>query len=83
LKCTNFLYAIDADGGRIYGWAVDAEGTLDSVLGQGAGDGGRDRGELTPERYAARVALHGQDLATPPASLRWFTEIESACGKLS
>jgi 6-phosphogluconolactonase len=26
-----FLYAIDADGGRIYGWAVDAEGSLDSV----------------------------------------------------
>jgi 6-phosphogluconolactonase len=31
LKCTNFFYAIDADGGRIYGWAVDAEGTLDLV----------------------------------------------------
>jgi 6-phosphogluconolactonase len=26
-----FLYAIDADGGRIYGWAVGAEGSLDSV----------------------------------------------------
>jgi 6-phosphogluconolactonase (cycloisomerase 2 family) len=26
-----FLYAIDADGGRIYGWAVDAEGTLEPV----------------------------------------------------
>jgi 6-phosphogluconolactonase len=26
-----FLYAIDADGGRIYGWSVDAEGSLDPV----------------------------------------------------
>jgi 6-phosphogluconolactonase (cycloisomerase 2 family) len=26
-----FLYAIDADGGRIYGWAVDAEGALEPV----------------------------------------------------
>jgi 6-phosphogluconolactonase len=26
-----FLYAIDADGGRIYGWAVDAEGSLEPV----------------------------------------------------
>jgi 6-phosphogluconolactonase len=26
-----FLYAIDADGGRIYGWSVDAEGTLEPV----------------------------------------------------
>ena len=26
-----FLYAIDADGGRIYGWSVDAEGSLEPV----------------------------------------------------
>src|SRR5215211_1255998 len=26
-----FLYAIDADGGRIYGWSVAAEGSLDPV----------------------------------------------------
>src|SRR5215208_5737431 len=26
-----FLYAIDADGGRIYGWAVEAEGSLEPV----------------------------------------------------
>src|SRR5215203_6733879 len=26
-----FLYAIDADGGRIYGWLVEAEGTLQPV----------------------------------------------------
>jgi 6-phosphogluconolactonase len=26
-----FLYAIDADGGRIYGWAVDAKGSLEPV----------------------------------------------------
>jgi 6-phosphogluconolactonase len=26
-----FLYAIDADGGRIYGWSVDAEGSLESI----------------------------------------------------
>jgi 6-phosphogluconolactonase len=26
-----FLYAIDADGGRIYGWSVEAEGTLEPV----------------------------------------------------
>jgi 6-phosphogluconolactonase len=26
-----FLYAIDADGGRIYGWSVDAEDTLEPV----------------------------------------------------
>ena len=26
-----FLYAIDADGGRIYGWSVDAEGWLEPV----------------------------------------------------
>jgi 6-phosphogluconolactonase (cycloisomerase 2 family) len=26
-----FLYAIDADGGRIYGWSVEAEGALESV----------------------------------------------------
>src|ERR671921_1286967 len=26
-----FLYAIDADGGRIYGWSVDAEGLLKPV----------------------------------------------------
>jgi 6-phosphogluconolactonase len=26
-----FLYAIDADGGRIYGWSVGAEGSLDPV----------------------------------------------------
>jgi 6-phosphogluconolactonase len=26
-----FLYAIDADGGRIYGWSVDGEGSLESV----------------------------------------------------
>jgi 6-phosphogluconolactonase len=26
-----FLYAIDADGGRIYGWAVEAEGALEPV----------------------------------------------------
>jgi 6-phosphogluconolactonase len=26
-----FLYAIDADGGRIYGWSVDAEGSLEQV----------------------------------------------------
>ena len=27
----HFLYAIDADGGRIYGWSVDAEGSLEPV----------------------------------------------------
>ena len=26
-----FLYAIDADGGRIYGWSVGAEGALEPV----------------------------------------------------
>jgi 6-phosphogluconolactonase len=26
-----FLYAIDADGGRIYGWSIDAEGSLEPV----------------------------------------------------
>ncbi|MDQ3965080.1 MAG: lactonase family protein, partial [Actinomycetota bacterium] len=26
-----FLYAIDADGGLIYGWSVDAEGSLEPV----------------------------------------------------
>jgi 6-phosphogluconolactonase len=26
-----FLYAIEADGGRIYGWAVDAKGSLEPV----------------------------------------------------
>jgi 6-phosphogluconolactonase len=26
-----FLYAIDADGGRMWGWSVDAEGTLEPV----------------------------------------------------
>jgi 6-phosphogluconolactonase len=26
-----FLYAIDANGGRIYGWAIDAEGSLEPV----------------------------------------------------
>jgi 6-phosphogluconolactonase len=26
-----FLYAIDADGGRIYGWSVDADGALESI----------------------------------------------------
>src|SRR5215208_5061623 len=26
-----FLYAIDADGGRIYGWSVDAQGSLEPV----------------------------------------------------
>jgi hypothetical protein len=26
-----FLYALDADGGRIYGWLVEAEGTLQPV----------------------------------------------------
>jgi 6-phosphogluconolactonase len=26
-----FLYAIDADGGRIYGWSVEAEGALETV----------------------------------------------------
>jgi 6-phosphogluconolactonase len=26
-----FLYAIDADGGRIYGWTVDADGSLELV----------------------------------------------------
>jgi 6-phosphogluconolactonase len=26
-----FLYAIDADGGRIYGWSVGADGTLEPV----------------------------------------------------
>jgi 6-phosphogluconolactonase len=26
-----FLYALDADGGRIYGWSVDAEGSLEPV----------------------------------------------------
>jgi 6-phosphogluconolactonase len=26
-----FLYAIDADGGHIYGWSVDVEGSLDPV----------------------------------------------------
>ena len=31
-----FLYAIDADGGSIYGWSVEAEGTLEPI---GAWDG--------------------------------------------
>jgi 6-phosphogluconolactonase len=26
-----FLYAIDADGGRVYGWSVDPEGTLELI----------------------------------------------------
>ena len=26
-----FLYAIDADGGRIYGWSVDADGALEPI----------------------------------------------------
>jgi 6-phosphogluconolactonase len=26
-----FLYAIDADGGSIYGWSVNAEGSLERV----------------------------------------------------
>jgi 6-phosphogluconolactonase len=26
-----FLYAIDSDGGRIYGWSVEAEGSLEPV----------------------------------------------------
>jgi len=26
-----FLYVIDADGGRIYGWLVEAEGVLEPV----------------------------------------------------
>jgi 6-phosphogluconolactonase len=26
-----FLYAIDADGGRIYGWSVEAEGALEPI----------------------------------------------------
>jgi 6-phosphogluconolactonase len=26
-----FLYALDADDGRIYGWSVDAEGSLEPV----------------------------------------------------
>ena len=26
-----FLYALDADGGRIYGWLVEAEGALEPV----------------------------------------------------
>ena len=26
-----FLYTIDADGGRVYGWSVDAEGSLEPV----------------------------------------------------
>jgi 6-phosphogluconolactonase len=26
-----FLYAIDADGGRIYGWSVEAEGSLEPI----------------------------------------------------
>ena len=26
-----FLYAIDADGRRIYGWSVDAEGSLEPI----------------------------------------------------
>ena len=26
-----FLYAIDADGGRVYGWSVDADGTLELI----------------------------------------------------
>src|SRR5919107_927750 len=26
-----FLYAIDADGGRVYGWSVGAEGTLEPI----------------------------------------------------
>jgi len=26
-----FLYAIDADGGKIYGWSVDAEGSLEPI----------------------------------------------------
>jgi 6-phosphogluconolactonase (cycloisomerase 2 family) len=31
-----FLYAIDADGGRVYGWSVDAEGLLEPVGSWGA-----------------------------------------------
>ena len=26
-----FLYAIDADSGRIYGWSVDADGALEPI----------------------------------------------------
>ena len=26
-----FLYAIDADSGRIYGWSVDADGALELI----------------------------------------------------
>ena len=26
-----FLYALDADGGRIYGWSVEVEGALEPV----------------------------------------------------
>jgi 6-phosphogluconolactonase len=26
-----FLYAIDSDGGRIWGWSVDAEGALEPI----------------------------------------------------
>jgi 6-phosphogluconolactonase len=26
-----FLYAIDADGGQIYGWSIEAEGSLEPV----------------------------------------------------
>ena len=54
-----FLYAIDADGGRIYGWSVDAEGALDAgrVVGRPAGDGGRARCELTPERARCDSSL--------------------------
>jgi 6-phosphogluconolactonase len=26
-----FLYAIDADGGRIYGWSIEAEGALEQL----------------------------------------------------
>ena len=43
--------AIDADGGRIYGWSVDAEGLARAgrVLGRVAGDVGGARGEMTLE----------------------------------
>ena len=56
-----FLYAIDADGGRIYGWSVGAAGRAGAgrVLGGRAGDRGRARGPLRLERNATRADLHG------------------------
>ena len=55
-----FLYVIDADGGRIYGWSVGAEGSLEPVgsWDEPSGDSGRACGELRLERDATRADLH-------------------------